>query len=177
MLQRPHAHDSGMMVGASSLEKMEMDAALSDESAIDAAREADEVGEVLQKEVARCTIQRRREWRESVKVLASSFKEACSERVGIWEHAAMVFARDFPQESNGVGRLQGGQVGPTVASDYPNGGVAYNATARVVDTAMAGGQSLDYSVSTMASREGGGISNGNDGGVSPLGGIPGSGPW
>jgi len=69
------------------VERMEMEASLSDESAVAAMREADFVGMTLQREVARVAEVRKTEWSASVKVLASSMKEACSERAAIWESA------------------------------------------------------------------------------------------
>ena len=78
------------------MERMEMEAALSDECAVKAAREADVVGMTLQREVTRVTNLRRTAWSASLKVLSSSMKEACAERAAIWESAKEQFKTEFP---------------------------------------------------------------------------------
>lgn len=67
------------------LERMEMEASMSDEAYMDSVAEAEEVGKVLAGEVNRLAILRRKEWMDSMKVMVSGFKEACSERKSIWE--------------------------------------------------------------------------------------------
>jgi len=54
--------------------------AMADEYAVSAVREADQVGITLQNEVARIAETRLIEWSASIKILASSMKEACAER-------------------------------------------------------------------------------------------------
>jgi hypothetical protein len=91
------------------LEKMEMEAAMFDEMATEAAREAEEVAARLQSEVGRIGSIRVREWDGCLKVVASGMKEACAENAAIWEAALECFKREFPEVhvplvlSDGVG--------------------------------------------------------------------------
>lgn len=66
------------------LEKLEFDAATSDESHTDLAKESDEIGNRLAGEVTRLTLKRRKEWMESLKIMASGFKESSAESAAIW---------------------------------------------------------------------------------------------
>lgn len=79
-----------------SLGRMENEAAMFDEMATEAAREADDIAARLQAEVGRIGAVRAREWHESVKVIASGMKEACAENAAIWEGALEAFQREFP---------------------------------------------------------------------------------
>eukprot|EP00804_Cyclotella_cryptica_P000879 CCRYP_001106-RA/>CCRYP_001106-RA protein AED:0.28 eAED:0.28 QI:0/-1/0/1/-1/1/1/0/735 len=79
------------------LERMEMEAALADEMATEAAREAEEVASRLQSEVGRIGAIRVSEWDGAMKVVASAMKEGCAENAAIWEAALEVFKRDFPE--------------------------------------------------------------------------------
>ena len=67
------------------LGRYEVQTAMADEYAVSAVREADIVGATLQSEVSRIASTRLVEWSASIKVLASSMKEACAERASIWE--------------------------------------------------------------------------------------------
>ena len=67
------------------LGRYEVQTAMADEYAVSAVREADAVGATLQSEVSRIASTRLVEWSASIKVLASSMKEACAERASIWE--------------------------------------------------------------------------------------------
>lgn len=67
-----------------------------DTSYADAASEADEIGRRLSSEVMRVGVQRRTEWTHAIKVMASSFKEATSERVAIWEAVLEQFDQTIP---------------------------------------------------------------------------------
>mmetsp|Transcript_22525 Transcript_22525/g.42646 ORF Transcript_22525/g.42646 Transcript_22525/m.42646 type:complete len:212 (+) Transcript_22525:15-650(+) len=78
------------------LERMETEAAMMDEFATEAAREAEEVAMRLQNEVARIGALRVNEWDSSMKVIASGMKEACAENAAIWESALEAFKREFP---------------------------------------------------------------------------------
>jgi hypothetical protein len=78
------------------LDKMEMEAAMSDEMATEAAKEADEVAIRLRSEVGRIGALRVKEWDSSMKVIASGMKEACSENAAIWEAALEAFKRELP---------------------------------------------------------------------------------
>lgn len=78
------------------LERMETEAAMMDEFATEAAREAEEVAMRLQNEVARIGALRVTEWDSSMKVIASGMKEACAENAAIWESALEAFKREFP---------------------------------------------------------------------------------
>lgn len=79
-----------------SLERMETEAAMYDEMATEASREADDVAVRLQMEVGRIGSIRVREWDASMKVIASGMKEACAENAAIWESALEAFKREFP---------------------------------------------------------------------------------
>lgn len=87
------------------LERMETEAAMYDEMASEASREADDVAMRLQTEVGRIGATRVREWDASMKVVAGGFKEACAENAAIWEGALEAFKREFPDcpEIIGVG--------------------------------------------------------------------------
>jgi hypothetical protein len=61
------------------------DATMSDEVAVGAVRDAEEVAHVLQCEVARVTQLRRRDWAMSLKVMAANMREAHAERAAIWQ--------------------------------------------------------------------------------------------
>jgi len=80
-----------------SLEKMEMEAAMYDEMATEAAREAEEVASRLQNEVGRIGSIRVREWDDGVRAVACGMKEACAENAAIWEAALECFKREFPE--------------------------------------------------------------------------------
>jgi hypothetical protein len=62
-----------------------------DGQAFDVVSEADEIGARLKTEIHRIAITRRIEWNSSMKTIASSMKEACSERVAIWEATLEAF--------------------------------------------------------------------------------------
>lgn len=79
-----------------SLERMETEAAMYDEFAMEASKEADEVATRLQQEVGRIRAIRVREWDASMKVIASGMKESYAENVNIWESALEAFKREFP---------------------------------------------------------------------------------
>lgn len=96
------------------LEKMEMEAAVSDEMASEAQRECDVVGNTLRSEVGRVARMRREEWSSGMKVLASCMREACAERASIWEGAREAFRVEFPGivPSTGNGGIGGGEPAP-----------------------------------------------------------------
>lgn len=78
------------------LERMETEAAMYDEMAMEAAKEAEDVAMRLREEVGRIGAARAREWDASVRVIASGMKEACAENAAIWEGALEAFRREFP---------------------------------------------------------------------------------
>ena len=87
------------------LERMETEAAMYDEMATEASKEADEVAMRIQSEVGRIGNIRVREWDASMKVIASGMKEAHAENASIWESALENFKREWPDveiESRGV---------------------------------------------------------------------------
>jgi len=85
------------------LERMETEAAMYDEMAMEASKEADEVAQRLQSEVGRIGSIRVKEWDASMKVIASGFKEACAENASVWESALENFKREWPDiGSSGV---------------------------------------------------------------------------
>ena len=77
------------------LDRLERTAITTDQIAIDAFTEADEVGATLRSEVNRIAVKRRTEWHASMKVVASAFKEAASERLAIWESTRDAFLQAF----------------------------------------------------------------------------------
>lgn len=79
------------------LDQLERNATMSDEMAVGAVRECDEIGARLKREVNRVSYTRRTEWSKSVKVIASYMKEACTERVAIWESTRDSFLQAFPE--------------------------------------------------------------------------------
>ena len=78
------------------LDRLETEAAMYDEIATEASREADEVASRIQSEVGRIGNIRVREWDASMKVIASGMKEACAENASIWESALETFQREWP---------------------------------------------------------------------------------
>lgn len=75
------------------------EAALSDEIAVDAVKEADEVGHILQCEVARITKLRHQDWSISLKIMAANMREAHAERAAIWESCRTAFMVDPSAEN------------------------------------------------------------------------------
>ena len=78
------------------LERLETEAAMYDEMAVEEARVADDVAARLQAEVGRIGAIRVAEWDSSMKVIASGMKEACAENAAIWDGALQHFQREFP---------------------------------------------------------------------------------
>lgn len=81
------------------LERMETEAAMYDELAMEASREADEIATRLQVEVGRIGTIRVDEWETSMAVIASGMREGYAENASIWESALEAFRRDFPDIS------------------------------------------------------------------------------
>jgi len=73
------------------LNQLEQSAISMDTQALDAVNEADEIGARLKLEINRVAIDRRTAWNSSIKTIASSMKEACSERLAIWESTLEAF--------------------------------------------------------------------------------------
>ena len=86
--------------GGNHMDQMVSNATMSDNMAVDAVRECDEVGERLKREVNRISFSRRMDWAKSVKVIASYMKEAATERVAIWESTRDTFLQTFPDYHN-----------------------------------------------------------------------------
>jgi PX domain len=78
-------------------DRLTREAVVSDEMAVNAVREAEEIGHVLKLEVNRVAFGRRTEWSKSMKVVASAMKEASTERVAIWESTRQSFLQAFPE--------------------------------------------------------------------------------
>lgn len=76
------------------------DAAMSDEIATDAVRDADNIAHVLQCEVARVAQLRRRDWSMSIRVMVANLKEAHAERVAIWENCKKAMETCNSHENN-----------------------------------------------------------------------------
>jgi hypothetical protein len=80
------------------LNQLEQYAVHMDSDASDAVGEADEIGARLKSEIHRVAIIRRTEWNTSMKTIASSMKEACSERTAIWESTLEAFQNIYKNE-------------------------------------------------------------------------------
>jgi hypothetical protein len=78
------------------LSHLEHSAVQSDQFALGAVGEADEVGARLKSEINRIAVQRRTQWNASIKTIASSMKEASSERHAIWQSTLESFQESFP---------------------------------------------------------------------------------
>lgn len=66
------------------LDRLEREAAVSDELATEATMECEEIGRRIQLEVARTSLERRAEWCDSLKLVAQALKSAASERLSMW---------------------------------------------------------------------------------------------
>ena len=64
---------------------------------VDPVQECDEIGRRLSSEINRVSFERRTQWNQSVKVMASALKEGLSERVAIWEATRESFLQAFPE--------------------------------------------------------------------------------
>jgi hypothetical protein len=64
---------------------LEQSAIHSDDYALSAVGQAEQIGQTLVSEIHRVAIDRRTAFSSSMKTIASSMKEACSERLAIWE--------------------------------------------------------------------------------------------
>merc|ERR1711862_1082537 len=71
------------------LDQLGMDAAICDEKLNHQIQETNLIGEILQKEVYRITVERQHDWKESIKILVGSFKENYNEKVAIWENVKL----------------------------------------------------------------------------------------
>ena len=91
-----HQHSLSIMGKIGMLEKMEMEAALADENAVDAVREADEVGRTLQREVKRITEMRLKEWSSNMFSIVHGYCQFSHEQVEIWEHCRDDFLKEYP---------------------------------------------------------------------------------
>ncbi|KAL3938872.1 MAG: hypothetical protein SGBAC_006295 [Bacillariaceae sp.] len=78
------------------LSNFEQSAVQSDQFALGAVGEADEIGARLKSEINRIAVQRRIQWNASIKTIASSMKEASSERHAIWQSTLEAFQESFP---------------------------------------------------------------------------------
>jgi len=84
----------------SALERMEMEASIADEFAAESVQHAEDIGRILQLEVARISESRNRDWKASMRVIAANMKEACSERVAIWDSCKNELDKAFNTSSN-----------------------------------------------------------------------------
>ena len=73
------------------LNQLEHSAISMDTQALDAVNEADQIGARLKLEINRVAIDRRIAWNNSIKAIASSMKDSCSERLAIWESTLEAF--------------------------------------------------------------------------------------
>ena len=81
--------------GSNQLDQLQRSAIASDDMAIGAMHDADTVANTLRWEINRVSYQRRKNWHASMKVVASSFKEASTERVAIWQATCDAFSAAF----------------------------------------------------------------------------------
>ena len=70
-----------------------------DELAIDAFRDADEVGRRLDFEVGRIAQMRQKHWPEDLKVMAANMKESFAERRAVWEGCHKIFMEEFSTDN------------------------------------------------------------------------------
>ncbi|KAG7343057.1 PX domain containing protein [Nitzschia inconspicua] len=94
--QQRHLQINGHM---GQLNRLEQNAIYMDSQALDAVGEADEIGARLKSEIHRVAITRRTEWNTSMKTVASIMKEACSERVAIWQSTLEAFENLYKHEN------------------------------------------------------------------------------
>lgn len=83
------------------LERMEYEASNTDEAFTEVAKETEEVGKILAGEVTRLAMKRRKEWMDSLKVMASGFKEASAEKTAIWVSLKADMEDIFPGSGSG----------------------------------------------------------------------------
>ena len=126
--QQQHLAASQMyMSSAANDQRLASDAAMMDEAATDAGHECEEIGRRLKQEVNRIAWNRKVEWNGSVKVIASSMKEAATERAAIWEGVRANFLQAYPEyNEDGAGdnsagnnqnsMLAGSEVAPEAGS-------------------------------------------------------------
>ena len=107
--QQYNYQQGGVPYPQQDLERMQREAALSDTYATDAVQECEEIGQRLKSEVNRIAWQRKTEWNQSVKIIASAMKEASTERVAIWESVRESFFQTFPELNTAI---------PTQGSTY-----------------------------------------------------------
>jgi hypothetical protein len=98
----PYQHQQTLYPAPQDLGRFERDAAVSDDVAVDAVMECEEIGRRLKSEVNRIAWLRQTEWKQSVKVIASAMKEATTERVAIWESVRENFLQAFPEMNTAV---------------------------------------------------------------------------
>jgi PX domain len=96
MQQRQQQH----LAAAGQFSQMAQQAVMMDTMATELSRECDAIGERLKMEVHRISLARRVDWNASTKVIASSMKEAVTERVAIWEAVRENFLQAFPDYDN-----------------------------------------------------------------------------
>mmetsp|Transcript_19898 Transcript_19898/g.29070 ORF Transcript_19898/g.29070 Transcript_19898/m.29070 type:complete len:158 (+) Transcript_19898:1-474(+) len=89
-----HQHSLPSMGKMSKIEGYSRDASMSDEIAVDAVREAEEIGNILQGEVGRVAKLRRKDWGVGLRIMASSLREAHAERAAVWDSCRIAFMND-----------------------------------------------------------------------------------
>lgn len=103
------------------LDRMEAEASVSDKVAVDAVHDCDQIGQRLKAEVNRVAFERRTEWSKSIKIIASSMKEAATERAAVWEATRDAFYQAFPEDQQNE---TGGQAAAAaVSTTSPAAGV------------------------------------------------------
>jgi hypothetical protein len=96
-------HNLQLMGKFGTLEKMEMEAAVTDDLALETVQKAERISKTLKSEVTRISNIRRKEWTPSLLKMAKSMKEAYAERAAIWEHCQNTFLNEYtnPQLEGG----------------------------------------------------------------------------
>ncbi len=115
------------------LNHLERNAIQTDSMANDVMGEAEEIAARLKSEIHRVAIDRRTQWNASMKTIASAMKEACSERLAIWEstlEALKALPGGMPTENGEIFNGDGSIMVPnapsgTMAAAEISGGALY----------------------------------------------------
>jgi hypothetical protein len=79
------------------VDRLERDAVVMDELALDAIKDCEEIGLRLKAEVNRVAWQRKMEWKAAVTTMAKAMKESTTERCAIWETVRNTYLTAFPE--------------------------------------------------------------------------------
>jgi hypothetical protein len=90
------------------LDALERTAVYGDQLATNAQTESDEIATRITWEVNRVAIQRRTEWLQSMKIMASALQQSSEEKVAIWESTQDAFLQAFPEYNAAVATTTSG---------------------------------------------------------------------